>query len=137
MSRSGYSEGCDNLELYRANIDRATRGKRGRKFFADLAEALDALPEKKLTRGALETQEGAVCALGALRQARGIGLTDSLRESEWDDLGKAFGVAPMLCQEVMYMNDEAIGRHRTETDEERWQRVRAWVAEQAHAPVKP
>jgi hypothetical protein len=130
VSRSGYTDDCDSylLNLWRANIGRATAGKRGQAFFRALLDALDAMPEHKLTSGELENEEGAVCALGALRVAKGIPLDDSVAESEWDSLGEVFGVAPMLCQEVMYENDE--GRRGKETDEERWQRMRSWVADQ-------
>lgn len=45
-------------QLYEANLLRALKGKRGRKFLADLREALMALPERKLI-------EGALCTVGA------------------------------------------------------------------------
>ena len=131
MSRSGYSDDCDEgLELYRGNIDRATAGKRGQRFFRELVAALDALPEKRLIRGELEQETGAVCALGALRKAKNIDM-EPLRESDWDALGDAFNVAPMLTQEVMYMNDDYMDfDDSSETPEERWERVRKWAAEQ-------
>jgi hypothetical protein len=46
------------FELYQANLRRAFKGKRGRKFLADLREALLALPEHRLI-------EGAMCTVGA------------------------------------------------------------------------
>ena len=62
MSRySDYDDDEDfpgQWELYGANLRRAMRGKRGRKFLADLREALLALPEPKLIGGAL-------CTVGA------------------------------------------------------------------------
>lgn len=127
MSRSGYSDDCEHLELYRGNVDRATRGKRGQAFYRDLLAALDAMPVKALTRGVLEEQ-GAVCALGALRQAKGVELAP-VKDSDWDELGKAFNVAPMLAQEVMYENDDH-WHLRNEAPEARWERMRAWVAAQ-------
>lgn len=52
MSRSGYNDDYDGdgfpLALYRENVDRAIRGRRGQVFLRDLVEALDALPEKRL-----------------------------------------------------------------------------------------
>lgn len=124
------------MNLWRGNIARATRGRRGQRFFRELLAALDAMPEKRLIRGDLETREGAVCALGALRKAKGLSLT-AIRDSDWDELGEAFDVAPMLTQEVMYMNDEhrvydreAYRYIHDETAEQRWQRMRKWVAEQ-------
>lgn len=130
MSRSGYTDDDDNntLGLYRGNIRRAKRGKRGQQFLRDLVAALDAMPEKRLIRGDLETDEGAVCALGALRKAKGAAL-EPLRESDWDALGEAFNVAPMLTREVMFENDGDLGYFdRDETPEQRWQRMRKWAA---------
>lgn len=140
MSRSGYSDENDDntLGLWRANIDRATYGRRGQVFFRNLVEALDALPEKRLIKGKLETDIGEVCALGALRRVRGLDLHESIRDSDWDALGKAFDVASMLTQEVMYHNDERgdfdyeTQRYRDdeETPEQRWKRMRNWAASQ-------
>lgn len=63
-----------------------------------------------------------------------------------DDLGKMFDIAPCLAREIMYQNDECdILRHkdtgvpirswrgelppsRYDTPEERWERMRKWVA---------
>ncbi len=129
MSRSGYTDDYDDdgtINLYRGNIRRATNGKRGQRFFRDLVAALDALPEKRLIRGDLETEEGSVCALGALRKAKGVAL-EPLIESDWDELGNAFDVAPMLTREVMYENDDSFGAHN-ETPEKRWLRMREWAA---------
>lgn len=130
MSRSGYTDDIDwdnTASLYRANVARATRGKRGQKFFRDLVAALDAMPEKKLIRGELEEEQGAVCALGALRKAKAVPL-EPLLESDWDALGDAFDVAPMLTQEVMFENDDDFAYYGDETPEERWTRMRRWVA---------
>ena len=134
MTRSGYTEDGDDeygrVNLWRANIERATKGKRGQRFFRDLVAALDAMPEKRLVRGELETPKGEVCALGALRLQTGQDLTESIRESEWDELGKAFNVAPMLAREVMFENDDDFAYYRDETPEARWVRMRKWAEEQ-------
>lgn len=131
MSRSGYTDEDDEnrIGLYRGNIARATRGKRGQRFFRELVAALDAMPEKRLIEGKLEHEEGDVCTLGALRKAKGVAL-EPLRESDWDKLGKAFDVAPMLTQEVMFENDDDFGYYGEETPEARWTRMRKWAAEQ-------
>jgi hypothetical protein len=128
MSRSGYSEDYEYMGLYRSNVERASRGKRGQAFFRELLAALDAMPLKRLTSGVLEA-EGDVCALGALRRAKGVAL-EPLEQSDWDELGKAFNVAPMLTQEVMYENDQDHSYRRDATPEERWTRMREWVAAQ-------
>lgn len=153
MSRSGYSDDGDgesySLAMWRGIIGSATRGKRGQRFFRDLVGALDAMPDKRLVTSTLETEEGAVCALGALGKRKGTDLK-ALDGGEddygWDHnaLGKAFDIAPQLTMETMYINDEAgptrwvadnpgfpaSKRRVNETDEERWTRVRAWAARQ-------
>ena len=45
-------------ELWHANVQRALKGKRGRKALAELREALLALPDKRLIAGALCTVGG-------------------------------------------------------------------------------
>jgi len=127
MSRSGYSEDLDALELgrWRGQVAAATRGKRGQKFFRDLVVALDAMSEKKLVKSNLETTEGAVCALGALGRFRAVLLSD-LDTYDHEALGRAFDIAHQLAQEVMYENDD----RWCKTDEDRWAYVRSWAAEQ-------
>ena len=75
MSRSGYSDSDDfdywELNLYRANVERAISGKRGQAFLRELIAALDALPEKKLISESLADADG-VCALGSVARSRGI-----------------------------------------------------------------
>ena len=140
MSRSGYSDGCENVELWRANIRRATAGKRGQAFFRDLVAALDAMPEKRLISGELGTEEpeGPVCALGALARHKGAALDDD-DTYDYDKLGETFDIASMLAQEVMYENDEGWrpweASKTPETPEERWTRIRAWAAEAIREPV--
>ena len=62
MSRySGYDDDEDfpgQFALYESNLRRAIKGKRGRKFLAELREALLALPQARLI-------EGAMCTVGA------------------------------------------------------------------------
>ena len=59
MSRYYEGDGDEDFnnqwELWRANADRALKGKRGRKVLAELREALLNLPEKKLINSALCT----------------------------------------------------------------------------------
>jgi hypothetical protein len=136
MSRSGYTEDCDNdgsLAMWRGVVASATRGKRGQRFFHDLVAALDALPIKRLVANELETEEGEVCALGALGKVKGVDMQDDDLTYDYPRLGAAFNIAEQLAQEVMFQNDEAAPwrpHHQTETPEERWTRVRKWAAEQ-------
>lgn len=135
MTRSGYIDDFDEyglVNLYQANLARAIRGRRGQAFLRDLIAALDAMPEKRLIAGELEEEDGAVCALGALRKAKGVAL-EPLRESDWDALGEAFNVAPMVAQEVMFLNDDDFDYHPNETPEARWLRMRAWAAKRLDA----
>jgi hypothetical protein len=136
MGRSGYSDDCDDeyntANLFNANIARATKGKRGQAFLRALAEALDAMPEKRLVADELETAEGGVCALGCLGKAQGKDLR-GVDTEDYDKLGELFGIAPLLAREVMFENDDDFG-YRTETPEVRWQRVRRWVTRQINSP---
>lgn len=128
MSRSGYTEDCENLAMWRGQVASAIRGKRGQAFLRDLVAALDAMPEKKLIEGDLQDEGGAVCALGALGVKRGLDV-ESMDTYDYEALGKTFNIAHQLAQEVMFENDEACWRGR-ETPEERWARVRAWSVAQ-------
>jgi hypothetical protein len=130
VSRSGYSDDYDDplqVGRWRAIVASATRGKRGQLFFRDLVTALDSMPAKSLASSALETKEGAVCALGALGRHRGVDLRN-LDTYDWDQLGETFNVARQLTQEVMYENDES-WIHDV-TGEKRWKHVRDWAAKQ-------
>lgn len=136
MSRSGYSDDCENVAMWRGVIASASRGKRGQAFFRALVEALDAMPEKRLVEGDLETAEGAVCALGCLGKARGADL-GNVDTYDYDQLGELFNIAPQLAQEVMFVNDET---WRVTTPRERWAAVRTWAARQiipVAAELKP
>lgn len=140
MSRSGYSYDNENIAMWRGMVASATRGKRGQRFFRELLAALDAMPEKRLIRDALE-DSGEVCAIGALGRAKGIDMSNMDPECP-EEVAPAFNIAECLAQEVVYMNDEYFDFHyvqvpgdsrerRTEyTPEERWQKMREWVAKQ-------
>ncbi len=146
MSRSGYSNDLTSweLNLYRANVHRAIKGKAGQAFLAELLEGLDAMPEKRLIRDDLElTPEGVargreahtwyapenelefgVCAIGVVGKARGLALED-LDAGNADAIGKMFGIARCMAAEIECLNDEL--SRPCETPEERFGRVRKWV----------
>lgn len=71
-------------------------------------------------------REGDVCALGALGRVRGLDMTD-LDPDEPEGVAAAFDIASPLAREIVYMNDEGACN---ETPEQRWQRMRNWVARQ-------
>jgi hypothetical protein len=123
MSRSGYSDDCENVQLWRAAVDRAILGKRGQRFMRKLRDALDAMPVKRLIAGEIANGRGEVCALGA------VDPNTTLDPEDRDAVGQHFGIAPAMAAEIVYMNDEWSWR-ATETPEERWQRMRAWVEKQ-------
>ncbi len=136
MSRSGYTDEYDSyseLTMYRGQVQSAMRGKRGQKFFRDLVAALDSLPERRLIRNELATEEG-VCALGALALLRGVALPELDHEDDNDShrLAPVFDIASQLAAETMYMNDE---RNEFGTPEQRWERIRDWAAR--HIRVTP
>lgn len=126
MSRHGYTDECENVAMWRGIIASASRGKRGQAFFRSLVEALDAMPTKELVEGELQTDEGAVCALGCLGKHRGIDI-DSVDTEDWHSLGDLFDIAPQLAQEVMYVNDS---QYRIADPTGRWKIVRDWAARQ-------
>lgn len=125
MSRSGYSEDCDDTLMYgrwRGVVASATRGKRGQLFFRDLVSALEEMPEKRLITDEL-IKEGEVCALGALGKKRGLKM-DSIDPEDYEVVAENFDIAAPLAQEVVYENDES---EINETPEERWTRMHKWA----------
>lgn len=126
MSRSGYSDDIENWSLirWRGQVASAIRGKRGQAFLQELADALDALPEKKLIANDLQSECG-VCAIGSVGAKRGVDMS-KLDTHDYDTISATFGVAHQLVQEIEWENDE--GGWYEETPEARWQRMRKWVA---------
>lgn len=133
MSRSGYSDDCDGLELWRGAVASAIRGKRGQALLRDLATALDAMPEKRLIANELKTAEGEFCTLGVLGAHRGVDMAP-IDPEDRHQVAQTFNIAPALAAEIVFENDE---NDRTydyearkwiyETPEERWTRIRKWV----------
>lgn len=135
MSRSGYSDDYEHLELYRQAVERALQGKRGQALLRRIIEALDVMPEKRLVTGSF--QQGGSCTLGAVAKREDIDVSKLEQMAQEDCLdrrtaGKAFDIAPSLAAEVMYLNDEW---HGAETAEERWQRMRDWAKRNLRCPV--
>lgn len=128
MSRSNYSDDYDDdlaAGRYRGMVASATRGKRGQRFFHELVDALETMPEKRLIVGELR-KDGEVCAIGALGAKRGV----SLEEIDPDDVGTVaftFNIAECLAREIVYMNDEFFYRL---TPEKRYEKMLKWSREQ-------
>ena len=131
MGRSGYSEDIDDQWAYirwRGRVASAAKGKRGQALFRALLETLDHMPDKRLIAEEM-TESGAYCTLGALGHQRGMDV-EHIDPYDHEALGRLFDVAPCLTQEIMFMNDDWL----SESPEERWQRMRNWVASQIKQP---
>lgn len=134
MGRHGYTDDYDDqlsIGRWRGQVASAMRGKRGKKLLSDLAAAMDAMPEKRLVSGSLQTKGGDCCAIGAVCKARGKDYTSHEEDDECDLqelntlVAEELDVATCLVQEIEYMNDDA-GSHK-ETPEQRWIRMRSWI----------
>lgn len=129
MGRSGYSYDWDydnywGYIRYRGAVKAAFRGKRGQAFLLEMLAALDALPEKKLVAHDLETEDGCVCALGAVGKRRG-GDLNKLDPYDMETIAGRFGIADAMAKEIVYENDE--GGAASEAPEARYARVRKWI----------
>lgn len=126
MSRSGYSEDCENVSLWRGAVASAIRGKRGQALLREMLTALDAMPVKRLICGELVTPAGECCALGAVALARGLP-TDCVDVHDRAAVAALFGIAPALAAEIEFENDGDFC-WQTTTPEQRFTHMRAWVA---------
>lgn len=129
MSRAGYDDSCEDawsLIRWRGAVASAIRGKRGQAFLRELAETLDAMPEKRLIAHDLR-KDGEVCAIGSVGTRRGVEM-DKLDPEDAETIAAAFGIASPLVREIEWMNDE-YGPF-DETPERRWSRMREWVERQ-------
>jgi hypothetical protein len=128
MSRSGYSDDCDDnwqIIMWRGRVASATKGKRGQKLLQDLIVALDEMPQRRLISNELKCADG-VCALGALGEKRGIEF-QKIHPEDYDAIATTFDIASPLAQEIMYLNDETFSHC---TPEVRWERMRDWCQRQ-------
>ena len=124
MSRHGYVDDLDHrdLAMWRGRVASAIRGRRGQKLLVDLRDALDAMPDKRLVCGKLQTTDGDVCALGAVGLKRGHDFTNLDPEESNEFLANTLDVAECLVQEIEYENDDFMGN-----EERRWAYMRKWV----------
>ena len=123
MTRSGYTDDCEYLDLYRSTVSRAMNGKRGQSFLREMVAAMDAIPEKVLITEALVDENGDCCAIGSVCLARGME-TGSIEYDCAESVGKAMGISQSMAAEISYMNDEW---SPGESPERRWKRMRSWV----------
>lgn len=140
MSRSGY---CDDQEdnwrhiCWRGAVSSALRGKRGQAFLIELASSMDAMPVKRLVTEELQA-DGEFCTLGVVGNARNLDMS-IIDPDDAEVVAEKFGLAEAMVREIVYENDERFGDYKwidgerkyvRETPEERWVRMRAWVAKQ-------
>lgn len=123
MSRSGYVEDCENINLYRQAVHLAIVGRRGQAFLRELERALLDLPHRRLITDELVTREGECCAIGAVALLRGQDMSDVDAEDP-DSVAAEFGIASSLAAEIEYMNDEECSG---ESPEQRYDRMLQWV----------
>lgn len=129
MSRSGYTEDCDDTWAYihwRGAVASAIGGKRGQAALREIAAALDAMPVKELAAESLVTTDGMCCTLGALGRARGMDMS-AIDPEDLKAVAKSFGIAEAMAAEIMHLNDEAVPETSAAR---RWQYMRTWVDEQ-------
>jgi len=128
MSRSGYNDDCEQWELirWRGAVKSAIRGKRGQAFLREMLEALDTMPNKRLIAEQLESH-GEVCAMGCVGLKRGLDMSNIDPEDRAQVAG-FFGISPAMAAEIAFENDDGDWRHNT--PEQRWTRMREWVAAQ-------
>jgi hypothetical protein len=127
MSRSGYSDDCEDIWLYRRAVENAIKGKRGQAFLRELLTALDALPQPRLIENDLQDADGEVCAIGSVGLARGADMK-KVDPEDPDSVADAFGIARCMAAEIEFVNDDDFG-FSNETPEQRFTRVRKWVVE--------
>lgn len=131
MSRSEYQDDWDGGDVppdfYRRAVKNALTSKRGQSFLRELADTLDAMPEKRLIDFQIVDDKSNFCALGTIMAKRGIDHTQFIL-TDADAIGKSLRIAPCVVREIEWVNDEA--GPVTETEENRWIRVREWVAKQ-------
>lgn len=136
MSRSGYSDDLSSWDLikYRGQVASAIRGQRGQKLLADLLDALESMPNKRLFDNVFDDGGDCVCALGAVGRLRGVQTGDIDPEDYCaEDIATRLDIARQLAAEVMYVNDEG----RARTPEERWAEVYGWTLRRLRGPRLP
>jgi hypothetical protein len=130
MSRISYSDEEDypgQFELWQGNCRRSLKGRQGQSELVVLRDALLALPDKRLIHGLLVDEEGAVCAIGAYADHKGMDLGMFDPEDSTDEVGIQAGMPSLVAWKVVEMNDMQF-RHMT--PEQRYTRMLEWVERQ-------
>jgi len=141
MTRSGYSDDCEYLELYRGAVRSALRGKRGQAFLREMITAMDAMPVKELAHGTLipaPDRPEKCCAMGAVIRSRDEidrAVNAKIDPGEPHEVARFLGIADSMAAEIASINDD--GGPPGETPSERWARVRRWAERQLVATKCP
>ena len=104
MSRCNYSDDLDTWAMirWRGAVASAIRGKRGQAFLREMLVALDAMPDKRLIRNDLVSEDGAkFCALGVVGKARGLNI-EYIDPFEAEQVAGAFNIAVALAREIAH-----------------------------------
>lgn len=128
MSRSGYTDECDDnwaLIRWRGAVKSAVRGKKGQAFLRELITSLDEIPDRCLIVEELKHGDS-VCALGSIGLKRGMDM-EKIDTEDRESVAEAFNIPLTLACEIMYENDEGGWR---ETPQQRWERMRLWATRQ-------
>lgn len=131
MGRSGYCDDGDEpfpnaSALYHANTMRSIKSKRGQEFLRELATELDSMPIKRLIPNALVSERGECCTMGVIYKKRGLDLDVDPDDAEV--VSAQLGISESMAREIASVNDDDFGEIEDETPEQRWVRMRAWVA---------
>lgn len=107
------------------------RSERGQRFLRDLRDALDAMPQKRLVALKYKTSDGEYCAVGCVAEARGVDLS-TVVDHTGDDAVDCFSVTlpfhlNVNGNVVAWIEAENDRTASTESPEDRWRRMRAWV----------
>ena len=111
MSRVSFSEEeyfPGQFDLWQANCLRSIKGQKGQVALRELEQALLALPEKRLIREELITEDG-VCAIGALALYRNYE-PEADPECEMEEVGIELGLPRLVAWKIVAMNDEELHR---------------------------
>lgn len=122
VNRSGY-DACDEdvAAEWFCDVADAIASPEGQAFLRELADALDALPAKRLIDRVLINDDGDCCAIGAICKSRGIS-TGGI-DNDMGCVAERLGAPWPLVAEIIDQND---GYHNAMPDA-RWHRMRRWV----------
>ena len=137
MTRSGYTDDSEYLELYRGRVANTIKGRNSQKFLREMLAAFDAMPVRILIYGDLIDAKGNCCAIGAVCKSRGLDLR-LVDQEDPEAIGRLMAISTTLAAEIEYENDEGGDwRRDPETPWQRWKRMREWIDAKIIKPDSP